>query len=316
METIIMIGLMIALFICLIILIVQIKRQSSQAEDNAYRILMKNQETQTKSEAFDKQIQKTFTYVLEQVNQLRKDQAVSKQSMEMVQNNIQSINQVMTNTKARGNWGEYQLDMLLEIYAGKNPNVYSTQYTLANGRIADAVLHMPGTNKVLCIDSKFPMENYLRLTNEYNDSTYRAFKTNMKKHIDDIATKYINIETLEQAILFIPSEAIYQFVCSKCEDSLNYALSKHVLITSPTTLVGVVYTLIASTKDFYRAKNIKEIEKNILLLQEDMDRLVQRSEKAEKTLEGLIDQFRQVSVSAHKLSSRLHKMSDGKEEEI
>lgn len=305
---------MVCLFICLFILMVLIKKQSSQAEENAYRILMKNQETQTKSEAYDKQMQKTFNYVLEQVNQLRKDQAVSKQSMEHVQENIRSINQVMTNTKARGNWGEYQLDMLLEIYAGQNPNVFSTQYTLANGRIADAVLHLPKTQKVLCIDSKFPMDNYLRLMDVYSESTFRAFKTNIKKHIDDIALKYINIETADQAILFIPSEAIYQFICSKCEDSLNYALSKHVLITSPTTLVGVIYTLIASTKDFYRAQNIKEIEKNILMLQEDMDRLVQRSEKAEKTLEGLVEQFRQVSVSAHKLSSRLNKMSDGGEQ--
>lgn len=309
------IGLMIALLVCLIALIVLIKRQSTQSEESTYQILMKNQETQTKSEVFDKQMKQSFDYVLNQVHQLRKEQALSKQSMDQVEYNIRSINQVMTNTKARGNWGEYQLDMLLEIYAGKNPNVYSTQFTLLNGRIADAILHMPQTDRILCIDSKFPMENYLNLMDDYNDSYFRAFKTNIKKHVDDISSKYINTQTLDQAIMFIPSEAIYQFICAKCEDSLNYALSKHVLITSPTTLVGIIYTLIASTKDFYRVTNIKEIEKNIMMLKEDVERLVQRSEKAEKSLESLVEQFRQVSISAKKVSGRIGKMVDGSEEE-
>lgn len=297
----------------MIILILLVKRQADQSQEDTMKILLKNQETQTKSEDSQEYIEKEFDYVLEQVNQLRKEQSVSLQSMQQVSHTIQSMNRVMTNTKARGNWGEYQLDMLLSIYAGSNPNIYSTQYTLSNGKIADAILHIPNSDKVLCIDSKFPMENYLRLDDARDESVFRAFKSNVKKHIDAISTKYINMETMNQAILFIPSEAIYQFICANCEDTLNYALSKHVLITSPTTLVGVIYTLLASTKDFYRANHIKEIEKNILLLQEDMNRLVTRSEKAESSLESLVDQFHQVSTSAHKLSSRLNKMADGKE---
>lgn len=312
MEIIILV-LLACLLVCTIVMIVVVKRQANQNEENAIRILMKNQETQTKSENFDQQMKQSFNYVLNQVHELRKDQALSKQSIDSVENNIRTINQVMTNTKARGNWGEYQLDLLLELYAAKNPNVYSMQFTLLNGRIADAVLHMPQTDRILCIDSKFPMENYLNLMDEFNDIYFRAFKTNIKKHVDDIASKYINAQTVDHAIMFIPSEAIYQFICSECEESLNYALTKHVLITSPTTLVGVIYTLVASTKDFYRAKNIKEIEKNIILLQEDVDRLVQRSQKAEKSLDSLVDQFRQVSISATKISNRIEKMADGKE---
>ena len=122
-----------------------------------------------RNEAFDKQMKQSFNYVLNQVQELRKDQALSKQSMDIVENNIRSMNQIMSNAKTRGNWGEYQLDMLLKIYAGQNPSVYSMQYTLSNGRIADAVLHMPQDKRVLCIDSKFPMENYLNMVNDNNE---------------------------------------------------------------------------------------------------------------------------------------------------
>lgn len=146
------IVLIICLLICLVVLVYLIKKLSDKSEENTYQILMNNKEEAARNEAFDKQMKQSFNYVLNQVQELRKDQALSKQSMDIVENNIRSMNQIMSNAKTRGNWGEYQLDMLLKIYAGQNPSVYSMQYTLSNGRIADAVLHMPQDKRVLCID--------------------------------------------------------------------------------------------------------------------------------------------------------------------
>ena len=130
------------------------------------------------------------------------------------------------------------------------------------------------------------MENYLNLQEDM-DTYLRPFKMNMKKHIDDVANKYINIDTMPYALLFVPSEAIYQFVCAKCDDLFTYALQKHVMLVSPTTLVAEVMTLLSST-----------------------NRLVERSIKAEKTLETLATQFHAVSISAQKLSSRMTKMGE------
>ena len=134
----------------------------------------------------------------------------------------------MTNTKRRGNWGEYQLDYLLGTYLGENDSIYSTQYTLPNGKIADVALHLPGTKQVLCIDSKFPMENFMRMDDDPESRDYylRLFMQNIKKHIDDISNKYINAYTAPQALMFIPSEAIYQFVCGNCDSLFSYALQK------------------------------------------------------------------------------------------
>ena len=117
------IVLIICLLICLVVLVYLIKKLSDKSEENTYQILMNNKEEAARNEAFDKQMKQSFNYVLNQVQELRKDQALSKQSMDIVENNIRSMNQIMSNAKTRGNWGEYQLDMLLKIYAGQNPSV-------------------------------------------------------------------------------------------------------------------------------------------------------------------------------------------------
>lgn len=266
MEIIILILLCVVI-VCLIVLLMQNKSKEVETSNPDSLILQKN-----------------FEYLLKQVQDVQKNQATSKVSLNQMEEYLYRMNMVMTNTKLRGNWGEYQLDMLLSVYCGQNPSIYSMQYTLPNGKIADCAFHLPDTNKVLCIDSKFPMENYMNLQED--------------------------MDTMPYALLFVPSEAIYQFVCAKCDDLFTYALQKHVMLVSPTTLVAEVMTLLSSTKDFYRTSHMEEIERNILLLQEDANRLVERSIKAEKTLETLATQFHAVSISAQKLSSRMTKMGE------
>lgn len=297
------ICLLLLVFICLIVILVFLLSSQRNTSDNQMHLLMKAQENDTQNE----RMQQQFDAVVSQMQNLRKEQAASYQVMDLLSNQMDSMNRVMTNTKARGTWGEYQLEHLLSIYAGSNPTIYTMQYTLDNGKIADAILHLPNTDKILCIDSKFPMENYLRKED-------KLFQRDVRKHIDDISKKYVTSQTVDQAALFLPSEAIYQTICASFQDLVEYALDHHVLLCSPTTLIGVVYTLLASTKDFYRANHMEEIEKNILALQEDVNRLCLRSEKAEKTLQTLENQFHEVSISASKLSHRMNRMVDGKEE--
>ena len=70
-------------------------------------------------------LQKNFEYLLKQVQDVQKNQATSKMSLNQMEDYLYRMNQVMTNTKLRGNWGEYQLDMLLSVYCGQNPSICS-----------------------------------------------------------------------------------------------------------------------------------------------------------------------------------------------
>ena len=295
---------LIIILLALIVILMTIKAQGIRQHDQNLQLLMKNQEIFVHNSSKEENMSHQFDSIVNQIQTLRKEQAASWQTLDSMSSHIETMNRVMTNTKARGNWGEYQLEFLLKTYAGNNPEVYSTQYKLENGKIADAILRLPGSDKVLCIDSKFPMENY-------SSKQESLFASNVKKHIQDIADKYITLETMDQAILFLPSEAIYQHICASHEQVLNYALSKHVLLTSPTTLIGVIFTLLASTKDFYRATHMEEIEKNILLLQEDVERLVIRADKAKRNVETLSNSIHEFSTSATKVSKRIQTLTQG-----
>ena len=182
-----------------------------------------------------------------------KDSAITqKEQTNNITQRINALNDIMVNKKSRGNWGEYQLNNLLSVYAGDNQSIFETQYSLKNGYIGDVALKIPG-EKVLIIDSKFPLENFRKLDSvESAENDIKkfesAFKQDIKKHINDISKKYITSETIENAVMFIPSEAIYMEVCAKYSELIEYAHHKHVLLTCPTTLIGVVFTLINITK--------------------------------------------------------------------
>lgn len=241
----------------------------------------------------------------------------SKVIMDQLEGQMQAMSQVMNNTKKRGSWGEYQLEYLVRTYLGDSCDIYQTQYHLENGRIADGVFHLPGTKRVLCIDSKFPMENYTRLCEEQEDSAYyeREFRANVKKHINDVASKYITGQTADQALLFIPSEAVYYFIVSECRDLMDYAFERRVMLVSPTSLSSIVYALLSSSRDFYQAGNLELMRKRIKTLQDNVVRLQERAVKAEKSAARLQDDLHDLQVSASRTASGILAVLDGKDGE-
>lgn len=255
--------------------------------------------------------------ISETLERLSQGSAQSAAGIDSLEEQMRMMSQVMTNTKKRGSWGEYQLEYLIRTYAGENPDIYEVQYTLDNGRIADGAFHLPGTTRVLCIDSKFPMENYARICQDEDGEYFaREFRSNVKKHINDVAAKYITSQTADQALLFIPSEAIYQYVCASCRELMDYAFSRRVMMVSPTSLCSVVYALLASSREFYQAKNLEEVRRRMKLLEEDAGRLQERAARAEKSAGRLLNEMHDLQVSARKTAGRIQDILSGKEEPI
>ena len=290
-----------------------LRQQLSLSQNTDQNLLMKSQQTMTSIDAMNRQFQLLF----QELTQLNKGTSASNAVIDQIQANVAAMNRIMINKKARGNWGEYQLGMLLELYAGDCKEVYEDQYKLENGTIADYVLHIPGTNQLLCIDSKFPMENYQGILENENDNerqlrSIALLKSSIKKHNNDIAKKYINSQTCEQAVMFVPSEAVYVYLCSQCSDLLEYAFQQHVLITSPTTLIGVVFTMVHATKDIRRSEHAKQLENDVIALLEDAKRLTQRLEKSVNSLEQSMNAMTEAQVSARKIVKRIEKISEGK----
>ena len=120
-----------------------LRQQLSLSQNNDQSLLMKSQQTATSIDAMNRQFQTLFR----ELSQLGKDSALHGTAIAQIEGHVRAINQVMVNKKARGNWGEYQLGMLLALYAGDNREVYEEQFTLDNRMIADAVLHIPGSDR-------------------------------------------------------------------------------------------------------------------------------------------------------------------------
>lgn len=92
---------------------------------------------------------------------------------------------------------------------------------------------------------------------------------------------------------------------------IEYAHHKHVLLTCPTTLIGVVFTLINITKDFNRNKHIKSLEKEIVAMYNDSQRMMTRLEGLSNTIEKLDKCYKEVFTSCNKIDSKIKKIHDG-----
>ena len=122
------------------------------------------------------------------------------------------LQDILSNKQARGAFGEIQLNDL--VIAALPPSAYRFQTTLSSGKRADCLLNLPNPPGTIVIDAKFPLESYLNLRDAKDETprarAARAFSADVRKHVRDIAERYIIPgETAESALMFLPSEAVY-----------------------------------------------------------------------------------------------------------
>lgn len=258
---------------------------------------------------------KTFGNVLERLSKI--DEAQKK--IETLSTNIVSLQDVLTDKKSRGIFGEVQLyQILASIFGEKNDKIYATQYKLSNGTIADSILFTPEPMGNIAIDSKFPLENYRKIYNQELTEIERIqarkdFVSNMKKHIDAISNKYIiENETSDQAILFLPAEAIFAEVNAYHSDILEYANKKNVRITSPTTLMSILTIVQVTMKNIERNKYANIIHDELRKLQEEFVRYETRWISLQKDIEKVTKDVKEIATTSTKISKRFTEISNVK----
>ena len=256
---------------------------------------------------------KTFGNVLERLSKI--DEAQKK--IETLSTNIVSLQDVLTDKKSRGIFGEIQLyQILASIFGEKNDKIYATQYKLSNGTIADSILFTPEPMGNIAIDSKFPLENYRKIYNQELTEIERIqarkdFVSNMKKHIDAISNKYIiENETSDQAILFLPAEAIFAEINAYHSDVLEYANKKNVRITSPTTLMSILTIVQVTMKNIERNKYANIIHEELSKLQEEFVRYETRWTSLQKDIEKVTKDVKEIATTSTKISKRFTEISN------
>lgn len=250
---------------------------------------------------------KTFANVLERLSKI--DEAQKK--IDGLGEDIISLQSILTDKKTRGIFGEVNLQFILEnAFGGLNTGIYDLQHKMSNGYIADAILYAPAPLGTIAIDSKFPLENYERMTNKSLSKEERLvaekqFKIDFKKHIDAIASKYIIPgETSNEAILFLPAEAIFAEVNAYHTDILNYAYSRKVWITSPTTLMSTLTVIEMILKNMERDKYAKIIHEELNKLSVEFARYKERWERLARNINTVSRSVEELNTTSDKITKR------------
>ena len=250
---------------------------------------------------------KTFNSVLERLTKI--DEAQKK--IDSLSTDIVSLQSVLTDKKTRGTFGEVNLQYILSnVFGDNNSGIYEMQHKLSNGFIADAILYAPAPLGTIAIDSKFPLENYERMTNkslsqEERKVAEKLFKSDFKKHIDAIADKYILPgETASEAIMFLPAEAIFAEVNAYHQDLLKDAYNKKVWITSPTTLMSTLSVISMILKNMERDKYAKVIHDELNKLSIDFTRYKDRWDKLSRNIDTVSKSVKELHTTSEKISKR------------
>jgi len=267
------------------------------------------------SDGFDKTT-KTFNDILKRLALI--DDAQKK--ITELSTNVVSLQEVLADKRSRGAFGEVQLNSLIRNVLPEQQ--FALQHTLSNGKIADCILFLPEPTGNVVIDSKFPLESYRVMTDNEADGLARKnalkqFKIDIKKHITDIASKYlIEHETAEGAVMFIPAESVFAEIHAHHSDLVEYANKQRVWLASPTTLMAILTTARAVIKDEATRQQVHIIQAHLGELSNDFSRFKGRFNNLARHIDQAASDVKQIHTSADKITKRFDKIEQVELEEM
>lgn len=296
------------------------KGEVSETIDNKIKDLIKsvNTDLEAINEKVEKRLDKgfentnkTFGDILKRLTKI--DEAQKK--IDSLSTDIVSLQDVLTDKKSRGIFGEVQLNQILtSVFGEKNDKIFKIQHKFDNGTIVDSVLFAPEPVGTIGIDSKFPLENYKRkidltLPESERKQAVKNFESDVKIHIDAIASKYIiKGVTGNQAIMFLPAEAVFAEINAYHFNIIEYAQKRNVWITSPTTLMSVLTTMQTVLNNMEREKYSSVIHMHLNKLGEEFSRYNKRWEDLSRKMKGVNDEVKKLDTTAKKIGNAFDKI--------
>lgn len=195
---------------------------------------------------------------------------------------IAGFREVLSNKQLRGAFGQGRMEAIIR--DALPPNAYAFQYTLSTGVRPDCALKLPGDDKILAVDAKFPLEAFTALKEARDEPARKTAmaraRADVLKHVKDISDRYLLPgETQDVALLFVPSESLFAELHEKFEDVMLKAHRARVLIVSPSLLLMAVQVLQSLVRDALVRDQAHVIQAETRRLVEDVMRLRARVEK-------------------------------------
>jgi DNA recombination protein RmuC len=285
------------------------------AKELGRRIELLTNTTEMKLKEINQQVEKRLAEGFEKTNETFGDvikrlaliDAAQKKITEL-SSDVVSLQEILNDKRSRGTFGEVQLSAL--IYNMIPEQHFSFQHQLSNNRRPDCMLFLPDPTGNIAIDAKFPLENFRQLmdsslSSDLRQQAERQFKIDIRKHIQDIAEKYIIPgETADGAVMFIPAEAVFAEIHAHHYDLVEIAHKAKVWLVSPTTMMAILTTARAVLKDAATRKQVHEIQKHLRMLAEDFERFQLRMDNLAKRIAQAHTDVEHVHISSRKITQR------------
>jgi DNA recombination protein RmuC len=220
---------------------------------------------------------------------------------------VVGLKDILANKQARGAFGQGRMEAIVK--DGLPPSAYEFQYTLSNRNRPDCIIRLPGDDRVLVIDAKFPLEAFSALkaadSDELRKQALARVRNDIGKHVRDICERYfVPGETQDLAVLFVPSESVYADLAEHFDDLVQKAHRARVIIVSPSLLMMAIQVLQALVRDARVRDQAHLIQKEVQLLVDDVGRLRTRVTKLDTHFRQAQEDVAAITTSTDKIARR------------
>lgn len=247
------------------------------------------------TDTLNKRINSSFEQVSSQLQNVYKSLGEMKELSQGVTDNVQGLNRVLTNVKARGTWAEYQLENILEQIIPKMYQKNVRTNPKYNGQVEFAVM-IPNSEDDsvvwLPIDSKFPMEDYGRLVSASEngdiagvESARKALEARVKEEARAIKNYISQPETTPFAIMYLATEGLYAEIMSSKSGIAEKIQSEGILLAGPSTLTALLNSLQIGFSSIAINKRANEVWKVLGNAKKQYDLFGDLLQKARKKIE-------------------------------
>lgn len=276
-----------------------------------------NQQLQSSSGEVNKRLDNAARVIGDVQRNIGELSKASEQIFE-VGKDIASLQEILRTPKLRGGLGEQFLGELLSQILP--PTAFTLQHTFLSGERVDAVVMVGG--KLVPVDSKFPLDNFKRIIESNGDEERRArlkfFYRDVKKHIDDIATKYIVPKegTYDFALLYIPAENVYYETITKDESFgedkgiLNYALGKKVIPVSPNLFYAYLHVVAMGLKGLKIEENARKIQEELASMTKDIKNFQEDFQLVGRHITNAMNKYEEARRRLDRLSFKLEQIEN------
>jgi DNA recombination protein RmuC len=220
---------------------------------------------------------------------------------------VTSLREVLANKQMRGAFGQGRMEAIVR--DGLPRGAFEFQFTLSNKTRPDCVVFLPGDDRPIVIDAKFPLEAVSALreakSEEARKQAAQRVRQDVSRHVNDIAERYlIPGETQEIALMFVPSESVYAELYDGFDDVIQKAYRAQVVLVSPSLLMLAIQVMQQILKDARMREAAGQIRTEVGHLMGDLGRLRERVLKLQQHFGQASEDVTQVLISADKIAKR------------